>query len=107
LDFVTPEGLGGGFNVLRKVIEAIESNCIPKVTMLGEPHLSKHGLYPTISTRSTQKAVESMMNIIAYSDGNHSLLDIAQITGIPIWELVPIFRKLIKMSVLKLSENNV
>ena len=106
LDFVTPEGLGGGFNVLRKVIEAIESNCTPKVTVLGEPHLSKHGLYPTLSTRSTQKVVESMMNVIAYSDGKHSLLDIAQITGVPIWEVVPIFRKLIKASVLELSEND-
>ena len=106
LDFVTPEGLGGGFNVLRKVMEAIESNCTPKVTVLGEPHLNKHGLYPTLSTRSTQKVVESMMNVIAYSDGKHSLLDIAQITGIPIWEVVPIFRKLIKASVLELSEND-
>ena len=101
LDFITPEGLGGGFNILQKVIEAIESNCIPKVTVLGEPQLSKHGLYPTLSTRHTRRTVELMMNVIAYSDGNHSLLDIAQITGVPIWKIIPIFRKLIKAAVLK------
>lgn len=101
LDFINPEGLGGGFNVLRKVVESIESNCIPKVTVLGEPQLSKNGLYPTLSTRSTQKTVELMMHVIAYSDGTHSLLDIAEITGSPIWDIVPIFQKLIKASVLK------
>ena len=71
------------------------------MTVLGEPQLSKNGLYPTVSTRSTQKVVELMMNVIAYSDGKHSLLDIAEITGRPIWDIVPIFRKLIKASVLK------
>jgi aminopeptidase-like protein len=101
LDFINPEGLGGGFNVLRKVVESIESNCTPKVTVLGEPQLSKNGLYPTLGTRSTKKTVELMMNVIAYSDGNHSLLDIAEITGSPIWDIVPIFRKLIKASILK------
>jgi aminopeptidase-like protein len=101
LNFINPEGLGGGFNALRKVVESIESNCTPKVTVLGEPQLSKNGLYPTLGTRSTKKTVELMMNVIAYSDGNHSLLDIAEITGSPIWDIVPIFRKLIKASILK------
>jgi aminopeptidase-like protein len=106
LDIVTPEGLGGGFNVLQKVIEAIESNCVPKVAVLAEPHLGKHGIYPTLSTRysSSSETVTSIMNVIAYSDGNNSLLDIAQIIGVPIWELVPIVQKLIKIDIIKLSE---
>jgi aminopeptidase-like protein len=94
LDFVTPMGLEGGFNVLQKAIEVIESNCFPKVTVFCEPHLSKHGLYPTLSTESNYEVMKQMMNLIAYSDGKHSLLDIAEIIGEPIWELVPIFQKL-------------
>jgi aminopeptidase-like protein len=104
LDIVTPEGLGGGFNVLQKVIEAIESNCVPKVAVLAEPHLGKHGIYPTLSTRYSRETVTSIMNVIAYSDGNNSLLDIAEIIGVPIWELVPIVQKLIKIDIIKLSE---
>ena len=107
LDFVTPEGLGGGFNILRKVLEAIESNCVPKVTVFGEPHLSKHGLYPTLNTLASHDLVKPMMGLIAYSDGAHSLLDIADIIEVPIWELVPIFRKLIKAGVLKLCKKGI
>jgi aminopeptidase-like protein len=104
LDFITPEGLGGGFNVLQKVIEAIESNCLPKVTMLAEPYLSKYGLFPTLSTMASMDLVKPMMDLIAYCDGNKSLLDIAQIIGVPIWELVPICQKLTNQDVLKLSK---
>jgi aminopeptidase-like protein len=74
------------------------------VTVLGEPQLSKNGLYPTLSTRSTQKTVELMMNVIAYSDGTHSLLDIAEITGSPMWDIVPIFHKLNGTVLIKLNE---
>jgi len=104
LDFVTPEGLGGGFNVLQKAIEALESNCLPKVTVLAEPYLSKHGLFPTLSSMDSMALVKPMLDLIAYSDGNNSLLDIAQIIGVPIWELVPICQNLINGAVLKLNE---
>lgn len=94
LDFITPDGLGGGFNALQKAIEAIECNCVPKLTVFGEPHLSKYGLYPTLSTLVSNDLMKPMMNLIAYCDGKHSLLDIAKITGMPIWELVPIYKEL-------------
>ena len=34
------------------------------------------------------------MDLIAYSDGTRSLLDIAEIIGAPMWELAPIYQKL-------------
>ena len=88
------------------MIEAIESNCLPKVTVLAEPYLSKHGLFPTLSTMDSMELVKPMMDLIAYSDGNKSLLDIAQIIGVPIWELVPIVQNLIKIDILKLSKSD-
>lgn len=39
LELVTPMGLELGFMAFRKAIEALEINCIPKVTVLGEPCL--------------------------------------------------------------------
>ncbi len=100
LTLVTPDGLEGGFMVLRKAIEAIEVNCRPKVTVLCEPQLGKRDLYPTLGTKFSSKSVGTMMDLIAYSDGTRSLLDIADVIGIPIWELVPIYQKLSKHGLL-------
>ena len=96
LALMTPEGLEGGFTVLRKTIEAIEHNCTPQVTVLGEPQLGKRGLYPTLSTKTSGYEVRAMMDLIAYCDGAHSLLAIAEIIGVPMWELAPIYQKLLE-----------
>ena len=54
-DVVTPEGLDGGYWVLRRTIEALENNKNYKVTVLCEPQMGKRGLYPTLSTKAQQK----------------------------------------------------
>lgn len=94
LALVTPEGLEGGFTALRKAIEVIEFNCRPQVTVLCEPQLGKRGLYPSLSTKTSGQSVKAMMDLIAYSDGLHSLLDIAAKIGVPMWEIVPLYQKL-------------
>ena len=94
LTLITPEGLEGGFKALLMTIKVIEYNCTPKVMILGEPQLGKYGLYPTLSMKNSGNTVRVMMDMIAYCDGNHSLLDIAEIIGVPMWELVPIYHKL-------------
>ena len=84
---VTPNGLEGGYWALRRAIETIEKNEIYKVTTLCEPQLGKRGLYPTISTKNSKNEVRLLMDIITYCDGEHSLLEIAEIINVPIWEL--------------------
>ena len=101
LVLVTPEGLEGGFTALRKAIEVIELNCKPQVMVLCEPQLGKRGLYPTLSTKTSSQSVKAMMDLIAYSDGARSLLDIAEIMRVPMWELVPIYRKLNEHNLLR------
>jgi aminopeptidase-like protein len=94
LQFVTPEGLTGGYTALRLAIEAIDKNCYPMATVLCEPQLGKRGLYPTLSTKTSGGSVRKMMNLLAYSDGTRSLLDIADVSQIPIWELYPLCEQL-------------
>jgi aminopeptidase-like protein len=101
LTLVTPAGLEGGFTALQKAIEVIEFNCKPQVTVLGEPQLGRRGLYPTLSTKTSSRSVSAMMDLIAYSDGVNSLLEIAEIIGAPMWELVPIFQKLSEHGLLR------
>ena len=96
INVVTPDGLEGGYEALRLSIEAIENICYPRVTVLGEPQLGKRGLYPTISTHNSAADSESrlLMELITWSDGSHSLLEIAEKCNAPIWELYPLIKKL-------------
>jgi aminopeptidase-like protein len=101
---VTPDGLEGGYEVLRLSIEAIENNCYPQVTVLGEPQLGKRGLYPTISTyNSFPETIWLTLNLITWSDGNHSLLEIAEKCNVPIWELYPLIKKFLAHKILVLT----
>ncbi len=94
INVVTPDGLEGGYEALRLSIEAIENNCYPRVTVLGEPQLGKRGLYPTISTKNSASETRLLMELITWSDGNHSLLEIAEKCNAPIWELYPLINEL-------------
>jgi aminopeptidase-like protein len=90
LSFITPSGLGGGFEALRKAVMAVEANAAYRATTPGEPNLGSRGLYPTLSTKDTARQVRSMMNVLAYADGAHDLLDVADMLEVPVWDLAPI-----------------
>lgn len=94
VNVVTAEGLEGGFNALWRAVEAIESNCYPKVMVLCEPQLGKRGLYPTLSTKTSGAEVRLMMDLITWSDGSRSLIEIAELCRCPVWDLYPILEKL-------------
>lgn len=104
LGLITPEGMQGSYDVLRRVIEVLEADCVPTVTVLGEPQLGRRGLYPSVSTLSTFDVVRTLSDLIAYCDGRHSLLQIAEILGVPAWTLVPLLEKLTVHGLLKMAE---
>jgi len=94
LDFVTPAGLQGSFDVLQRCIQLLEANRVYRATCLGEPQLGRRGLYPTLSTRDTKQQVRKMMDLLTYADGEHDLIEIGTLTGVPAWELEPFIERL-------------
>jgi len=92
---VTPKGLDGGYWALRRAIELIEKNSIYKVNTLCEPQLGKRGLYPTLSTKNSASEVKTMMNLLSFCDGEHSLIDIAEKINLPAWDLYELIEKLV------------
>jgi aminopeptidase-like protein len=95
VNVVTPDGLLGGYNITKLAIESLENNKYPKINVLCEPQLGKRGMYPNVSTKISSTEVNLMMNVISYSDGYKSLIEIADLCKVPIWELYPIIEKLI------------
>jgi aminopeptidase-like protein len=105
---VTPDGLKGGYEALRLSIEAIENNCYPQVTVLGEPQLGGRELYPTISTKTPRTSeTKLLMDLMTWSDGNHSLLEIAEKTSVPMWELYPLINKLQTHKLIVLNDERI
>jgi aminopeptidase-like protein len=104
LNLVTPAGLFGGYEVLKKVIECLEVDEVLSSTVLCEPQLGKRGLYPTISTKNSGAQVRDMMNFLAYCDGNLSNLEIAEKINVPLWELIDTIEKCKSERLLELTE---
>ncbi|MGH6893720.1 MAG: DUF4910 domain-containing protein [Dongiaceae bacterium] len=100
LTLVTPAGLAGGIAALAKAILSVEANAIYRATVLGEPQLGRRGLYPTLGTPDNQRIMRDMMTVLAYSDGAHDLMSIAEMLGVPVWELQPIVWQLIEHELL-------
>ena len=101
LNLVTPSGLAGGYNALRKSIEIIENDFVPDSIINCEPQLGKRALYPKFSTDETYEEVRNIKNLISYSDGSHSLLEIAKIINTSFFKLLPIARLLIQHNIIK------
>lgn len=84
LELVTPSGLQGGLDLMKRAISIVDANRTWRSTSFGEPQMGKRGLYPTVSTRSSGMEVRDLMNVLAYSDGETDLLEIASIIGLPV-----------------------
>jgi aminopeptidase-like protein len=100
---VTPDGLFGGFEALKKTLEAIEENCTPIATFIGEPQLGKRGLYPNLSTRVTTNWVPRILEFLTWCDGDHDLFDISEKCKCPIWDLYSLRDRLVSEGLIKLQ----
>ncbi len=85
LDFVQPVYLADSFAKYMAVFDVLENNlrylnCSPK----GEPQLGKRGLYGAFGGGSDAKHYElALLWVLNLSDGEHSLLDIAERSDLP------------------------
>lgn len=96
LQLISATGLQGAFEVYQECIVALENNFKYKINVLCEPQLGKRGLYPTMSQKGSYAAVKAMTDFIAYADGTNDLIDISNIIGVPVNELISIVDKLQK-----------
>ncbi len=82
LTIVTPEGLQGGFDILKNCLEILEANHIWKATTPCEPQLGKHGLYSHRGSNKLTADARNLRHLLAYADGKLDLVDIANIIGV-------------------------
>ena len=101
LDFISQEGLNGGFEINRKCIEALEINFCYLATVIGEPKMDKRGLRATIGAKSLPHNIGLIMNFLMYADGS-DLLDISERIGIDIFKANEIAKILLEHNLIKI-----
>lgn len=101
LSLISPQGLAGAFGALQKCLSLIEANEVYRSVCLGEPQLGKRGLYPTLSKHGSGLEVQTMMNILAYADGELDLISLADRIGVPAETCIPIIQRLVQERLLE------
>jgi len=84
LDFVRPEFLSDSLTKYLRIIDILENNrCYVNLSPKCEPQLGKRGLYRSEGGKIDQHCRElAMLWALNLSDGSHTLLDIADRSGI-------------------------
>jgi aminopeptidase-like protein len=84
LDFIAPESLAESFHVCASVFDVLENNRRYKnLAPFGEPQLGRRGLYHSMGGTSPETEINARLWVLNLSDGQHSLLDIAERSGLP------------------------
>jgi aminopeptidase-like protein len=84
---VTAEGLNGGFEFAKQIMDVIEKNLKPLAVIKCEPMLGRHGLYPNVSIKNGYQNAKLFTELLTWSDGEIDLLEISKKTGFEVEDL--------------------
>ena len=96
LDFIGPEHLQDSFRILSAVIDIVEEDWTPlNLFPKGEPQLGRRGLYAALGGHKAPGATSmALLWVLNLADGRHSLLSMAERSGLPFGELAAAARLL-------------
>jgi len=84
LEFIYPEKLLGSLRVCLSILDVLENDrCYRNESPWCEPQLGKRNLYRTTGGVGVETGNMARLWVLNQSDGQHSLLDIAERAGIP------------------------
>ena len=103
LDFIKPEHLASSYRMLMDVIEVVEGDWTPlNLFPKGEPQLGRRGLYAALGgDKSTGSSAMALLWVLNLSDGAHSLLSMAERSGLSFRELSDAARLLLDHGLLE------
>jgi len=83
LDFIQPAQLAGSLRLCAAILDVLEGNgryC--NLQPYCEPQLGKRGLYRPVGGEAIETEINARLWVLNLSDGKHSLLDIAERSGL-------------------------
>jgi aminopeptidase-like protein len=105
LDFVRPEALARSFQAYLDVFDVLETNdAYANLSPKGEPQLGRRGLYRAIGAGHGANVDElSLLWVLNLSDGEHTLVDIAEQSGLTYAQVRDAARTLVEHDLLKVA----
>lgn len=84
LDFIRPAQLAGSLRVCAAILDVLEGNrCYRNEKPYCEPQLGRRGLYRATEGGASSEEMMARLWVLNLSDGKHSLLGIAERSGLP------------------------
>lgn len=105
LDFVRPEYLADSLHIYTDVLRILENNCyFLNTSPKGEPQLGRRGLYRKMGgQQDIEEHQLALLWVLNLSDGKHSLLDIAERSGLSFKRLCRAVEDLLQCRLLTLA----
>ena len=100
LNFVTPGQLKKSVQIVKDIIEEFMSIKIPITKIFCEPHLTKYGLYRSLSTKNFDLDSRNILNFLSYCDGKKDLVIISKKINLKIKQVNRIFKILKKKKII-------
>lgn len=83
LDFIQPQQLAGSLRACAAIVDVLEGNRrYRNLKPYGEPQLGRRGLYRSTGGGDIGAEINARLWVLNFSDGEHSLLDIAERSGV-------------------------
>jgi len=99
LKFIKLNKIKQSINTITKILQLIQSNITPEIKTFCEPHLSKYGLYPTLSRKNMSKGYNNILNFVAYANGKRNLHELSDLLKIPYSKILKLYKLLKKKKI--------
>jgi aminopeptidase-like protein len=107
LDFIQPLQLAESLRICISIVDVLENNRrYRNLNPYCEPQLGKRNLYSTTGGRGIGEETNARLWVLNLSDGGHSLLDIAERSGISFSVIADAAEILCRSSLLTVATNN-
>jgi aminopeptidase-like protein len=89
LDLLSPERLAESLSILCDILEALDRNAVyARRDGRGEPQLGRRQLYREIGGQQENSGTtQALLWVLNLADGRHSLIDMAEQSSLPLWQL--------------------
>jgi aminopeptidase-like protein len=106
LEFVSPQTLGESYRQCLNILTLLERNqTYLNLKPKCEPRLGKRGLYKAVGGHASGAINEmAILWVLNLSDGHHSLLDIAQRSGMPFEDIYTAAQQLAQTDLLQVQQ---